>query len=80
MVTFEEQFPSLTKKISSNPNKLLFSEREQITLLFNEKAIMNYCLDKQKVKKAIDSIEMNHERRLKGWDNCLILLKKELGL
>jgi hypothetical protein len=56
MKDFDKLFPSMTKDISSKPNDLLLSEREGYTLLFNERAISNYCLDKKRVREIIDKL------------------------
>lgn len=52
-MNFEKDFPSL-KGMESHTDALLFSERNNLTFLFNERAITNHCLDKQKVKEVIN--------------------------
>ena len=66
-MTFEKDFPSLKDKVNND-----------VWVLVRD--VQYSCLDKQKVKEVIDNFEMNHQRRLAGWDKCLDLLKKELGL
>jgi len=52
---FEEDYPSL-KGLESNPNDLLFSERNGYTKLYNERAIRNTCIDKVKVYTVVSKL------------------------
>lgn len=78
---FKEEFPSLRKEFASDPRNLLFSERNGLTLLFNETTIKQHCLDKQRVQEAIESwlnhLQKHEEDTAYG---AFFALKKELGL
>ena len=67
---FEEEFPSLIGKIS---------EGEQYA--FTEDAITEYCLDKERVKKAIDKISMYTVLREEtpAYIKAINDLRKDLG-
>ena len=70
-MTFEEEFPSL-KGINEKHSYNLLSERQK-------QLITEFCLDKQRVKEAIEELLKNMPI-YEGYENALDDLKKELGL
>lgn len=86
---FEEQFPSLNgieeniqcKDISEDIATSMTNLVER-TMKATEQSIMEHCLDKEKVKEAINKIEnkcMAYGHPI-GYFDFSELLKKELGL
>ena len=81
---FKRDFPLLEGKL------LIMEEGDKVDMTKVTNAEMTYviyredvqknCKDNQKIIDVIDNIEMNDERLKAGWDKCLCILKKELGL
>jgi hypothetical protein len=70
-MTFEEEFPSLKKFTIYGAGTL-----------YHQNTILEYCLDKQKVKDAIDKVS-NYARKRKDISGCIIFVRdllKELNL
>jgi len=57
-MSFEEEFPSL-KGFHEDPKNLLFSARQGYSKVFHERAITNYCVDKQRLQKAIEKWDIS---------------------
>jgi hypothetical protein len=79
MTTFNEDFPSLKGK-----NAFCYNENIDEETKYPDFVIKEYCIDKQKVKDAIDKI-MNSEVFSKGFyegdlEYQIIEMKKELNL
>jgi hypothetical protein len=78
MTTFEEDFPSLKDK--ALPYKSLDTAYQ-----FNKLELMQYCLDKQKVRDALGRLENNLGKQFDKTETyspyiLMNKLKKELGL
>jgi len=54
-MTFEDDFPILSQ-FPTDHKKPGFSVREGFTKLYGERAIQNHCLDRQRVRDAIDRL------------------------
>jgi len=60
-MTFEIDYPGL-KGFHEDTEKLLFSVRQGHSKIFNERAIKNHCVDKQRLREAIDRIYMTNKK------------------
>ena len=75
MKTFDEEFPSLKwKKVFLKTFRGCFVDKEDII----KKEILENCLDKQKVREAIEEVRGKHAEWVTGI--CFDELLKELGL
>ena len=68
--SFESMFPSLKGKA-----ELKYDEEDSYKHVFNISIIKKHCIDKQKVKEAIDKVAK--QSTIVDWT---VLLEKELGL
>ena len=76
-MSFDEEFPSLKEKVNIMGYKNLTGEKEE-PYLIDIKDIQEFCLDKQRLREAID------KRLALGEPEILVIameaLQKELGL
>ena len=88
MTSFEEEFPSLKGGQVFLPMEFdlkLYKEREGLedVAFYSELHIQKFCLDKERVRKAIEKLDQNVDPD--GWGSEVHMvdteeLKKELGL
>ena len=82
-INFEEEFPSLRmESVGCSDIRSIESKQNYFELWVNQDKIMKYCLDKQRVKDAIDKriFTFPKNKETEEWNQMLGELKKELGL
>lgn len=72
----KEDYYKKTFTIGTFENRNEFNEWSVVDLEDIEK----HCLSKQRVKEAIDNVQMTDYRKKREWDRCINFIKEELGL